>query len=336
MKYINSLIFILFALPTFAQVTLTSSVHGFIPGTTQFDYTADTTGYTSGGSGAAQTWDFSGLNIFDIYSTTTYLDSSSASYDTTFSMSTVASSNDGASSDYYYFTQTSADLILNGESFLLDSELIYSDPERILKFPFAFGDTLFDDFGNPSHRTGSISVNADAYGTLILPSGIYTTLRVKSREQSTDYLAYTIKHDIVTYSWYTATERFPILQYTDWIEYDYFSSPMVTPFAFYSKMITVNSSAVGINEASVDDHFLNVYPNPANDACTLNFDLKKSAIVTIFLTDIVGKNVMTLNKGTQSPGFKSETINLNGIAAGMYILKVNYGNNVAYKKVQVK
>jgi len=79
-----------------------------------------------------------------------------------------------------------------------------------------------------------------------------------------------------------------------------------------------------------DNNALRLYPNPTNGAITLSFANAMSGNVKVNVTDITGRlvNTQVLNPTTG----KTISMNISGIAAGVYILKVNDGNNVYVKQ----
>jgi hypothetical protein len=328
MKKIYSLFFILASLISSAQITLTYSAHGAFPGSISSAYVADTGAYTPGPAGASQIWDFSNLTINNQVYTGNYVDPSTTPYSGTFPGSTSAVSDNTGNFEYY--TQTNTELKLNGNSDGTTT-VIYSDPEVLRKFPFAYGNTNVDNFAATYSvwtRTGTMEINADAYGTLILRSGSYPALRVKTTENYSDvYAPYQFDANVVIYNWYISTERFPVLEYI--------TTTISGSASAYSKSIIVNADIVGINEQANNDLFMNVYPNPAIDICNLNYALKESGLVSISVMDVLGKVHVNINKGIQSAGDHSETLDLSSIAPGMYIIKVDCGNSSSFKKVQV-
>lgn len=329
MKKNYTFLFILSGLTCPAQVTLTPATHGLIPGYSQTVYDADTALYTPGSAGTAQTWDFSGLTYNGFTSTTEYVDPALTVYGFMFPGSTVA--EDDGTGSFTYYALSAADLTdLGGAD--PSFAMTYTNPETVMKYPFAYSNWNADSFSGSYSGisiSGNMIVAADAYGTLLLPSGSYNTLRVKSQEHYTiSYSTGSVTVDVTAYSWYTATDRSPVMQYLTGTE-----SGSVTN---YDKYITVNAEVVGISEAHKDDAFLSVYPNPAHGSCTVNYSLDASAAVSVTITDISGREIMNVSKGIQPAGSRSETIDLSSVAAGSYIVKLNYGNGIAYKKIQVE
>ncbi len=80
---------------------------------------------------------------------------------------------------------------------------------------------------------------------------------------------------------------------------------------------------------------INFYPNPATDFLKLNLNLKKSNLLAIQVIDISGKIVLTENYGN-SNGEQNLNLDLSNLATGLYVLKVNAGNETASYKISIQ
>lgn len=71
------------------------------------------------------------------------------------------------------------------------------------------------------------------------------------------------------------------------------------------------------------------YSNPFNPSTRFNYYLSETSEIRILLSDALGKIIYTKNKGNQSPGKYTETINANeiGISSGVYFLIVDAETN---------
>jgi hypothetical protein len=90
------------------------------------------------------------------------------------------------------------------------------------------------------------------------------------------------------------------------------------------------------NQVSVKDYNANisfgVYPNPFNDEFTLKFDADKSEIISLELTDMLGRVV---NERTWNVGIGSNLLNLNSssLPSGMYMIKLISPTGIAVKNI---
>lgn len=94
-------------------------------------------------------------------------------------------------------------------------------------------------------------------------------------------------------------------------------------------------SYVGLEEAE-NIGSLSAYPNPFNNSTEIKFDLKADAAVSITVTDMAGRTVMTIPASNYATG--SHKIALDGAAfdAGVYNCTVNAGGNIVTKRIVKK
>jgi len=98
----------------------------------------------------------------------------------------------------------------------------YPTPELRMRFPFAYGDTLFSYFagkGQYCHRLelavkGYTRVEADAQGELLLPKSetVKKALRVHTLRHYTETGKDSVEMTLDTYSWYAAGIRYPVFE----------------------------------------------------------------------------------------------------------------------------
>ena len=84
-----------------------------------------------------------------------------------------------------------------------------------------------------------------------------------------------------------------------------------------------------IKNIRLHDKVLNIslYPNPAKSSSKLNLNLDNPGVVRISITNILGKQVNQIEfNGTK--GFNQKNIDLSGISAGSYIIKVQVNNKI--------
>jgi len=82
---------------------------------------------------------------------------------------------------------------------------------------------------------------------------------------------------------------------------------------------------VGIDELSLINSF-NLYPNPSDATTKISFGMKEDAMVSIFISDIIGKtvyqnvdylakrgeNILTFDVSSWSPGIYQLSFGING------------------------
>jgi hypothetical protein len=104
-------------------------------------------------------------------------------------------------------------------------------------------------------------------------------------------------------------------------------SPMMIRLSF--------DNTIGINELSNNINLFSCMPNPANNSTRISYELKNSENVTILLTDITGRTVMTLNEGSKSAGNHVADVNLTDLTSGTYFYTLKTGNSQATKKMVI-
>jgi len=97
---------------------------------------------------------------------------------------------------------------------------------------------------------------------------------------------------------------------------------------FTTKKLATPEVPVAVNEKMALKDELMFYPNPVEDLLMIS---GKSIISEIRIADIQGRIVKTVN-----PDSESLTIDLSGVAPGIYFMQVNQGNSIVTGKVVKK
>ncbi|MBF9222649.1 T9SS type A sorting domain-containing protein [Hymenobacter ruricola] len=81
---------------------------------------------------------------------------------------------------------------------------------------------------------------------------------------------------------------------------------------------------------------LSVFPNPGRGESTVSYQvLGGPQAVAVRLTDLLGREVQTLLNAKQNSGFHDLKVDTNGLAAGIYLVKVDVGDKVATRRLEV-
>ncbi|MEM0960903.1 MAG: T9SS type A sorting domain-containing protein [Bacteroidota bacterium] len=80
---------------------------------------------------------------------------------------------------------------------------------------------------------------------------------------------------------------------------------------------------------------LSVYPNPVRDRATVAVDLPEVAGVRAEVFDALGRRVATVEAGRLGAGFQSVPLDLGAVPAGLYIVRVTVGGEVATQTITV-
>ncbi len=310
-----------------AQPTITSATAGSVGDVFSFE-NATVSGFDPGASGAGVTWDFSDLSLTGSSIGYNFITPEASGHAATFPGATVAAELDGGSYAYYKINASEYTLI---GLYTAASTLVYSDPETYMTFPMTMGTTSDDDLhceyttGVETIRDGSISVEADAYGTLILPGGTYTNvLRVVLHEVYSDEfvgLPYTSDYDFTHYYFLREGTVGPLFQYS------LLEIGGLFPSTTEQASVNNNIGAVGIDELA--QNAINLFPNPANTQVAIN--LQNVQADQIFITDLSGRTLLQSNTN----GTSLVTFDLQSLPAGMYFARIVAGSETYSKQFQI-
>ncbi|GJQ63287.1 MAG: hypothetical protein SCALA702_23400 [Melioribacteraceae bacterium] len=96
----------------------------------------------------------------------------------------------------------------------------------------------------------------------------------------------------------------------------------------------------GVESISVDNELVpedivleQNYPNPFNPTTTITFAIPEAANVKLSVYNILGQKVATLLNGHQAAGTVNVKWNAGNIASGLYIYRLEVGNNAVAKKM---
>jgi hypothetical protein len=221
-------------------------------------------------------------------------------------------------------------------------KISYRTPFIKMKYPFGYGDiysgTLSGTYKlvniSESDLAGDYTVEADAYGTLILPgnSVFNDVIRVKTyKEFTTKFPSGDQRVEIVTYRWYNAIHRYPLLVLTEY----------TTTFGqnkYSDYQAAYNAEALKTpNTASTSDVNINLFPNPVTTVLHLTFNTPTIGQAEFSFYDAAGRNVLSISKEIVSEGVQEFDLSeyVSGFKSGKYILMINI-SGVTYQKEFVK
>jgi len=98
-----------------------------------------------------------------------------------------------------------------------------------------------------------------------------------------------------------------------------------------NKAVTVTVTEEAIAEKSFVIE--NAYPNPFNPNTTLDYQLSVSNNVEVFVHNMKGEKVATLQNGTQEAGVYSLNWNANNMESGIYFLSISVGSAMETQKL---
>jgi hypothetical protein len=91
----------------------------------------------------------------------------------------------------------------------------------------------------------------------------------------------------------------------------------------------------GNQEPSAEVDQLGIYPNPASNSATLEFELKGGADVRVSIIDLPGRVLATFNHNNLSNGKNSVNLDLSSIPAGTYLAAVTADGNFTTSRLFV-
>jgi hypothetical protein len=92
---------------------------------------------------------------------------------------------------------------------------------------------------------------------------------------------------------------------------------------------------VGIDEQEQSGLVLeDAYPNPSGTTTTIGYTLPENGEVTLVLRDVLGNEIMT-SESNQSQGYNAWTIDVSGLADGVYFYEVQFGDQILTKRLVV-
>jgi hypothetical protein len=90
------------------------------------------------------------------------------------------------------------------------------------------------------------------------------------------------------------------------------------------------SDILSVDNTELTSNSIKIYPNPATSEFTISQNLSEEGTVQLY--DISGKKIKSLFNGNFGAN-KNITVKTDGIAAGVYFVKVNIGKQSVTKKL---
>ncbi|MEM6264178.1 MAG: T9SS type A sorting domain-containing protein [Bacteroidota bacterium] len=318
--YLFLALILLFLSPLEAQITLTSAANVPQIGDS-FDYIFSTAlPADARKTGANQTWDFSQVSTSST-GNNSYVSLANSMDGTNFPNANLVET-DGSGGETYYNSTASA-LTLEGQVAAGAARVIFSDKREFLEFPMTFNDVFNETFGGTVDnlqtmqrfdRSGTVVIQADGYGDLILPYG-------------------TIDNVLKVSAIYNYEDRFmgtPFFTYVDTITvwYDAFNSNFIanTTVTYTSGNLLLSQTTYMAQSSlvtSIDKNELgrqvSFYPSPAHDVVTLENETGRP--LSIQVTEMNGRVVKDLELLAEV-----KEVSVQGLAPGVYFIRFSSEN----------
>jgi hypothetical protein len=115
----------------------------------------------------------------------------------------------------------------------------------------------------------------------------------------------------------------------------YFTNGVFATQAARNFDVTGNVNNTGLQENQFANS-LNIYPNPVNaSSATFDFTLTETNSVSLVVRNAIGQTLSVQNLGKMTAGNHSATIDVSGLAGGLYFIDLNVGNTVITNKFSV-
>ncbi len=114
--------------------------------------------------------------------------------------------------------------------------------------------------------------------------------------------------------------------------------PALTSQAFKVRLQIVDTISTSIVKLAEADLGISLYPNPTSASTTLRYELPARARVDVGLYDTFGRKIRSVFQGDQSAGKAAHSISTAGLAAGIYLVRMNLdeGKNILTRKLVVE
>ena len=226
----------------------------------------------------------------------------------------------------------------------LPTSIPYDSLDYVYRFPMNYGNSdsckykfqlSIPNIGYLRRRATRVN-EVDGWGTLITPYGTFPTLRVKSTTYATDTIYITqlmfgtqiVQAPSVEYKWIGTTSGIPYLTVnaTDG------PNPTISSIVYRDSVRQVIN--LGMKEENPIQEST-IYPNPANDYCTLSFSLKHAGNISIELFDAKGASVRKVMNAFLPDGMTRLPLTIKDIKPGLYFAKIsteNYQSQLKFNK----
>ena len=137
---------------------------------------------------------------------------------------------------------------------------------------------------------------------------------------------FTLHNEGITYTYYHASQKFPILT----VEY----VTVTGNFPSQTATIKMNPTIVtGINDVNFDASF-SIFPNPAKDKFKVKLQNTSNAICNVEIVNSVGQTAKAISLGNDTEVVN--TISISDLAPGIYMVKTTLGDKISVRKLIVE
>jgi hypothetical protein len=135
----------------------------------------------------------------------------------------------------------------------------------------------------------------------------------------------------------TEDTKFTALGLVNGFNYSFIVKPVTGDGKYYQNLSNIayaRPSVILDADEFAKQFALNVFPNPNSGNFTLSLEGKQSEKLNVRITDIAGQEVYAENFGSFNGNF-NQTIDLSGVASGLYIISVETDGGMLQRKVSI-
>ena len=315
-----------------AQSILTGANMNPVPGDIFYGHQVDTN-VNMGAAGPNVTWNFSAITEIGL-DTTSILACDSTPYCATFPGSNIAEYNAG---DYIYADASSTSLAILGIR-ATGLSIFFTTPWKTMNYPTTYNSVYVDTAVGtiPSYHIYHTEIDSficDGYGTLILPTGTDTgVLRVHMIANATDSgMGSVTVGRTESYYWFMPGFHNSVFS----IDYDTAGSPTGQSYVVDAEYWVKNRNTTSVKEVNNSLSSFRLFPNPTSDELHISFDTQNAAETNIYITDLVGKTVGTIDNASVTTGKNDIIYNTGSMASGLYLVHLNCNGVTMTQKVTV-
>lgn len=319
---------------SYAQITLTKAANEPVLGDMEMYQYYDTVAVLNNATGSNQNWNFSALTTNTLTEMTTYTTVASTPSASSFPSATIVGSD--GQGGYTYAKSTATQYELVG---IVDPNLTlnFSNTAIAAIWPISSGYSNTDSFSGSvasgtltGTSTGTISTVASGTGTITLPGGaVFNALQVKTIQQvNISLLLGFITATVVntSYSYYTSTQKFPILT----VSY----SDATGAFTNYSADVKINTNVIaGVNNLNFESS-LSIFPNPAKESLNVKLQNLSNETGHIEIVNAFGSVVKSIDLGNNAEILN--TMSISNLSSGIYFVKTTLGEKVSTRKLIIE
>jgi len=332
----------LFASVSNAQPAL-SSEDFYLPGDAVMAYDVSTDGLDDGPDGVNQIWDFSNVEVIQPSSiwSGVVMHPNTVNDFAYFPDANVALVQENG--NIRYWRNDTYGLSQSGQGG--DNEILtLNAPFNWITYPFTMGSNSSQDaagtiFSSCRDYTwqGSSQSQGVGYGTLVLPTGTFQDVlkvrRISFTSKSSAESGIDRENSIIEHFWFKPGIRGPLMYMRSWSNNGCPGSNSGSEAAY----ILPNNATTNVQPVHPSGAItLQLFPNPAFHQTQLNIRSSEKTIGMIWISDMIGQPVMRISNQEAIEKSHIQSIDLNSLQPGMYIVNVKTENQHYTEKLIIQ